>query len=168
MSVEKFHTSLDEPAVVVVPERVRGVRIESQPDGFGMVWSTDLDEVRALKRALSASPQPDPDDRATIVRSSEPPEDCATDAVLEAVSRKPNVVTLVQVEVGTASLAWARSPSVANQPAAEMSFGDDYYPRRRVEKLLRTTAELPAGFKLDVLLGAADEALQARLPPAAQ
>lgn len=167
MKLREHLTSRDEPALAVTPAGTdRSVRFESQPDGFGMVWPTNLDVVTALKHALAILPAPQADDEATIVGASGEPEVLPAAELLSRLEGSADV-RLVDVDLGTAAIAWAGSDRDNTDHLAQMSFGDDYYNRDQVRSMLEETAAVPAQ-DVDGILSAAQFALRAHLPPTTQ
>jgi hypothetical protein len=164
MSIEEYVTSKDEPAIVISPNgNGRSFRFESQPDGFGVVWPTQLDAVAALSRAMAVLSAPEADDQATIASPNSGLRTCPTHELVECLQSSDVTPSLVHAEIGSASLAWARA--LDEDSLAQMSFGDDYYVRGQVKAMLGDTADLPPGLNLDAVLSAADDALRAHLPP---
>jgi hypothetical protein len=156
MSVDHYKTSRKKPAVFVTPKDGRGVQIESQPDGFGMTWATQLDALAAVEHALSVLSRPKKDDEAVLVIDSGPPKSLLASEVVDLLSENRGHVSLVRMDIGAASLAWADAAK-----ERRMSFGDDLYARPVLRKLLEHTADLPGDGTLDRLLDVADDVLQA-------
>jgi hypothetical protein len=165
MNVERFQTSLGELAAIIGGEH-RPVRIESQPDGFGITWHTELDVVVAMRRALAVIGEPSHRDEATIIRDATP-QTCPGNRVVQALLGTPETVSLVQVDIGTASLAWSQSGK-DTAPDRQMSFGDDYYIRSQVRSLLADTAVLSDGTELGIIIDVADDTLTSHSPSAQQ
>lgn len=172
MSVKEYSTSQGEPALVITPAGSnRAIRFESQPDGFGMIWPTTLDAVTALRQALAVLPDREPEDETTIIDASGEPRTYPALELFEQLEQSSDVV-LVDVELGTAAVAWAASTDADGQVDAQMSFGDDYYHADQVRSMLEGTDAMPAledrdGEDLDLvrILRAAEYALRAHLPP---
>jgi hypothetical protein len=169
MRVERFRTSLDEPAALIVADTGQGVRIESQPDGFGMIWPTELDVVSVVERALSVLPEPKPGDEAIMTSDETFQKTLPVSALLGALATETETgqVSLVQLDIGPAALVWAQNSNGNGPPSRRVSFGDDYYVREKVGALLSRTAYLPGELALSEVLDAADETLGPQhFPPA--
>ena len=158
MSVDRYKTSRKRPAVLVTPKDGRGVQIESQPEGFGMTWATQLDALAAVENALSVLNPPEEDDEAVLVVDSDPPKSLLASEVVDLLGENCDNVSLVRMDIGAASLAWADGGN-----ERRMSFGDDLYVRPLLHKLLERTADLPGEGTLDRLLDVADDVLQANM-----
>jgi hypothetical protein len=168
MNVEHLRTSIGEPAIRVPITDRQAIRIESQPDGFGMIWPTDVDVVTAIGLALSVLPKPTDGDEAMIMQASGTAKTFPTKQIFDVLSNASEAVSVACIDIGPASFTWALGGGNGNKPDRRISFGDDYYARATVESLLAETAVLPDDATLSELLDVADETLYSHLPPAPQ
>jgi hypothetical protein len=168
MKVERYKTSLGEPAALITLDAGTDddVQIESQPDGFGIVWPTKLNAAEAVASIMSTLPNPSDGDRAfAIVETPDSTEglleEFPSGSVGDVLKRTNGSTAAVRVCIGSAAIGWAAAIG-RGEAVGALSFGDDRYVHQDVATLLERTAILSAQARA-LVLGVADETLQKHL-----